>query len=387
MQSALNLPTPPPELISLSHSLGEEIVAWINQHGPMPFDQYMQRCLYTPGLGYYVNGLYKFGASGDFVTAPEQGSLFAQALAWQIDEVACALGSDWTLMELGAGSGMLAFDLLTFLTRPPKHYYILEPSAALRAVQYDTLQQHPLAERIHWINSPPTDSFDGVVLANEVIDALPVKRWRWGQQGAEELGVTLAIDQGVGRLQWTSLSPDARLMSAIRAVQNDLSEPWPLGYQSEVCVDLDAWLHTVTAPMAHGVGLFIDYGYNTQAYYHPERDQGTLVCHYRHRAHFDPFVWPGLTDISAFVDFGALERAGSQHDLQLAGFTTQAEFILASRVHEAVLAEPDEYLRLKKLSELKRLTLPGEMGEKFKVMALSRGKLPRLSGFFGSIEG
>lgn len=382
MQSALNLPTPPPELIELSHTLGERIVEWIGQHGPMPFDRYMYMCLYEPGLGYYVNGLHKFGADGDFITAPEQGDLFAQALARQVDLLSPLWGDDWTLLELGAGSGVLAKDLLAHLERPPQRYEILEPSAQLRQVQATTLKESPHGHRVRWLDQPPEKPFSGVIIANEVIDALPVKRFRWMGDRMEELAVTVKDD----RLQWTTTTPDARLTEAVEALAGDLSDPWPVGFESELCVDLAPWLSTVTSSLSHGLCLFVDYGYSRQSYYHPERLEGTLVCHYRHRAHFDPFVWPGLTDLSAFVDFDLLAKAGTDLGLKVAGFTTQAEFVLASGVHETVLAEPDEYRRLKLLSELKRLTLPGEMGEKFKLMALGRSQLPPMSDFFGSMD-
>jgi len=385
MQSALDLPLPPPELIALSHTLGDRIVESIGQDGPMPFDRYMQMCLYEPGLGYYVNGLHKFGVDGDFVTAPEQGTLFAKSLAWQIDLFSPSFPKDWVLLELGAGSGALANDLLASLTHPPARYQIMEPSAALRAVQQEKLATSPHFDRIEWLETPPQKPFSGLILANEVIDALPVKRWRKTEEGLEELAVGVENTKEGGRLYWTTQTPDPRLSASVEALCAQLPVPLPAGYESELCVDLEPWLATVTQSLEHGVALFIDYGYEQASYYHPDRDQGTLVCHYRHRAHFDPFVWPGLVDISSFVDFDLLAKAGKAVGLTVGGMTSQAEFVLASGIHEKVLAEPDDHARLRQLSELKRLTLPGEMGEKFQLMALTRGTIPRLDGFLGSI--
>ena len=385
MHSALNLPNPPPELMALSHTLGERIVDWIQDKGPMPFDQYMRMCLYEPGLGYYTNGLHKFGASGDFITAPEQGDLFAQALARQIDKISPAWGEDWVLLELGAGSGALAKDLLTHLHHPPGRYDILEPSAALRAVQAETLDNSSHLTNLSWLSGPPSTPFRGLILANEVIDALPIKRFRVTESGIGELAVTLDRDGDTARLAWATVAPDPRLVEAIEGLQATLARPLPIGYESELCVDLPSWLAEMVRHLDHGMAWFIDYGYDTETYYHPDRNTGTLVCHYRHRGHFDPFIWPGLTDLSAFVDFGLLKRSALAAKLDMVGLTSQAEFVLAMGVHEAVLAQTDEHTRLQKLAELKRLTLPGEMGEKFKLMALARGQQPALDGFCGSM--
>lgn len=345
----------------------------------MPFDRYMQMALYEPGLGYYVNGLHKFGAAGDFVTAPEQGSLFAQALARQCSEVTAALEGDWTLLELGAGSGALARDLLIALPRPPKAYCILEPSAALRQVQEETLRDLPedLRGRLRWLDTPPDEPFDGVILANEVIDALPVARF--GVEGGRFVEHRVQLD--AEGFAWTSSRPGHRLETALARLQSALPAPLPDGYASEICVDLPDWLPTVTSALRRGLALFIDYGYPRAEYYHPDRSGGTLVCHYRHRAHFDPFVWPGLTDLSAFVDFTAVAEAADHCGLDVAGFTSQAGLLLGLGIHEAVELATDELERMRLAGELKRLTLPGEMGEKFKVIGLTRGFDERLSGF------
>lgn len=386
MQSALDLPSPPPELVELSHTLGERIVDSIHQHGPMPFDRYMGMCLYEPGLGYYFNGLQKFGREGDFVTSPEQGGLFAKALARHIDHISPEWGDDWILLELGAGSGALASDLLSELDNPPSQYLILEPSAALREVQVETLKSAGHENKVQWIREPPSDLFNGLVLGNEVLDALPVKRWRLTEQGIKELAVSVETTGSVGRFAWTGIPPSKRLEQAVTDVMEQLPHALPIGYESEILLDLPAWFRTISEPLRRGVVLFIDYGYTREAFYHPDRTAGTLVCHYRHRAHFDPFIWPGLTDLSAFVDFSALADTARANGFDVGQFSTQALFVLSSQIHDSLLLVPDEQERLKRLSEFKRLTLPSEMGEKFRVMALMRDHHAPLLDFSSSIK-
>ncbi len=366
----LELPPPPPELEGLSQRLGRRIVERIAAQGPLPFADYMAMALYEPGLGYYVNGLHKFGAAGDFVTAPEQGSLFAAALARQCERITAGLGPDWTLLEPGAGSGALARDLLTALENPPRRYLILEPSAALRQVQAETLAAlpQPLQSRVEWLAAPPDQAFEGIILANEVLDALPVACFEVVAAGVVERCVDVAGD----RLVWVTRPAPPRLTQAVDALLARLPGQLPVGYRSEICLDLPGWIETISAPLSRGAMLLIDYGYPITEYYHPQRHEGTLVCHYRHRAHFDPFVWPGLTDLSAFVDFSAVAEAGVAAGLSLAGFTSQAGFILGSGAHELLEQSEDEPARLRLAAELKRLTLPGEMGEKFKLIGFSR---------------
>ncbi|MDX1625298.1 MAG: SAM-dependent methyltransferase [Wenzhouxiangellaceae bacterium] len=376
---SLSLPDPPRELAELSRELCTTLVEAIESGGPMPFSEFMERALYAPGLGYYVNGLHKFGAAGDFVTAPEQGTLFAASLARALDPVTDSLGPGWTLLEAGPGSGALARDLLAQLERPPGRCLLLERSAALREVQHETLAELPggLRERIEWIDAPPGRPFDGVVLANEVLDALPVARFRMTDRGPRELAVTVEN----GRFAWTTWKAGDRLAAALDHVLGDLPHDLPVGYESEVCPDLPGWVDAVCAPLRRGCAMFVDYGYPRREYYLPERSGGTLVCHYRHRAHFDPFAWPGLTDLSAFVDFTALAEAGLAAGLELDGFTTQAGLVLGSGVAERLEGGMPDDRRLRLAGELKRLVLPGEMGEKFKAMAFRRGDASAPDGF------
>lgn len=345
-------------------------MAEIESSGPLPFSRYMQMALYEPGLGYYMNGLQRFGPGGDFITAPELGGLFAYGLAGQINPVAADLGRPWTLLEIGAGSGVLLRELLPLLDPPPERCLVLEISAPLRQVQQETLAVLPeeLRGRIEWLKAPPSESFAGVIVANEVIDSLPVCRFKITGDGPVEL----AVGRDDTRFVWTQIPAGERLSTALQAVLNDLPEPLPKGFQSEICPDLGEWLATVTAPLERGLALFIDFGYPRCEYYLPARIGGTLVCHYRHRAHFDPFVWPGLTDITAFVDFTATAEAAEAAGLEVAGFTSQAMFLLALDVAAIITAEEDPRRRFRLAGEFKQLVLPGEMGEKFKVMALTR---------------
>ncbi len=363
----------------MSEALCNRIVNSIETNGPMRFGDYMAMALYEPGLGYYVNGLHKFGQTGDFVTAPEQGQLFARALARQFDALAAQIGPDWTLLELGAGSGALTRDLLSNLDQPPARYLILDTSAALREIQAETLSVLPdeLRSRVQWIATPPTEAFEGVTLANEVIDALPVSVFERADGTLFERAVTVREN----RLAWARIEPATRLVEAVAALQSRLPETLREPYVSETCLELGGWIKTVTEPLSRGLALFIDYGYPRAEYYHRQRSGGTLVCHYRHRAHFDPFVWPGLTDISAFVDFSLAAEAGAEAGLELAGFTSQAGFLLALGAHEFVDQADDERERIRLAAELKRLILPAEMGEKFKVLGLARGLNGNIPGF------
>lgn len=344
----------------------------------MPLDRYLQLALYEDGLGYYVNGLHKFGASGDFVTAPEQGQLFARCLARQIEALPEAINQG-TILELGAGSGALASVLLNALEHPPKRYLILEPSAALREVQRERMAALPtdLVRRVEWISTLPDAPLSGVILANEILDALPVRAFQIEDGQVFERCVTIEED----RLGWQLQPAPDRLQKAVRQLESELNRPFPNGYTSEINLDLPAWLAGISASLQTGLILLIDYGYPRHEYYHPDRADGTLVCHYRHRAHFDPFVWPGLTDLSTFVDFTAVAEAACECGLNVTGFSSQAGFLMSLGIQELVVAEADDQRRLALAGELKRLVLPAEMGEKFKVIALDRGLKAPLQGF------
>ncbi|MEJ8569521.1 class I SAM-dependent methyltransferase [Elongatibacter sediminis] len=380
------LPEPPDELKALSTALCDRLRDEYAETGFLPFARFMERALYEPGLGYYSAGLHKFGAAGDFVTAPEIGGLFAACLAAQVSEAGALLGR-YDILEPGAGSGKLAADLLNALPEAalPDHYFILERSADLRAEQRRTLDERAPGRcgRVEWLDAPPEDAWRGVLIANEVIDALAVERFRRVDGQIQQVGVQPAGESGADGFGWDYRPAPERLSQAVAQLDSDLPEP----YESEILPELADWLRAVTERMSSGLALFIDYGYPRSEYYLPERRTGTLMCHYRHRAHTDPFFWPGLQDLTAFVDFTALAEAGEACGLNLAGYTSQTLFLLGCGL-DRILAEHIEDTDdggLKLNAEARQLTLPGMMGERFQVMALERDLEHRLdqpwSGF------
>jgi SAM-dependent MidA family methyltransferase len=373
------LPEPPEELKCVSAELVSAIRENIALNGPMPFAQFMEMALYEPGLGYYSAGLQKFGEGGDFVTAPQLGDVFARCLARQIEQLAAGLcqndSGGYEILEAGAGTGILAADLLNALQdeHPPAHYRILERSAHLRQVQKETLTRlvPQWMDRVSWLDEPPGERWQGVFLANEVLDALTVERFCVETDGIKLLHV---ID-GPGGFEWQKDSCPPAMQKKVESIISGLEQKPPAGYRSEINTNLPAWLQAVTASLEKGAAFFIDYGYTRRDYYRPQRGDGTLICHYRHRAHDDPFNWPGLTDISASVDFTALAEAADHCDLEVSGYTTQAMFLLGCGL-DSLLGDFEtlpETERLMINNQVRRLTLPGEMGERFQVMALSRG--------------
>jgi len=377
------LPPPDPAARALSERLllqiREEIV---RAGGRIPFDRFMELALYAPGLGYYTAGSRKFGEAGDFVTAPEISPVFAQCLARQTRQVLEHLGGG-DILEFGAGSGVLAADLLRDLERQaalPARYLIMEVSPDLKQRQHETLMREvpQLVSRVQWLERLP-EGFNGLVLANELLDAMPVSRFRITQSGPQEAFIT-AGEQGLQTCFAAPVTPG--LTEAVREVEAVAGGLAP-GYVSEFNLRQGPWLQTLARTLERGALLLIDYGYPRAEYYHPQRDSGTLMCHYRHRAHADPLLWVGLQDITSHVDFSALARTGRQAGLAPAGYTTQAHFLLACGLEE-ILAEsdPDDLTRHMQLVQgVKRLTLPSEMGERFKVMALVKGMDTALAGF------
>jgi SAM-dependent MidA family methyltransferase len=368
------LPEPPPELKSISKALSGLVRDEIGRNGPIPFSRYMELALYEPGLGYYSAGLRKFGAEGDFVTAPQLGDVFARCLAGQIRQVADTLGG-YEIIEAGAGTGALAADLLAALedTHAPLRYRILERSAHLRQVQRETLTSRvpQWLDRVAWLDEPPQEPWKGLFVANEVLDALTVERFVVSADGITKLHVE-ATPEG---FDWHEAPCPGELQTRIEQILGDLDQRPAAGYRSEFNPHLTAWLDAVTRSLQKGLALFIDYGYTRRDYYSPLRRDGTLICHYRHRAHSDPFCWPGLTDISASVDFTALAEAADDCNLDVCGYTTQAMFLLSTGL-DSILREAEtlcEADRLALNNQIRRLTLPGEMGERFQLMALARG--------------
>ncbi len=370
-----SLPEPDLESRRQSERVVELIVDQINQvGGHLPFDRFMELALYAPGLGYYSAGSRKFGEQGDFITAPETSPLFARCLARQCCQVLGELG-EGDLLEFGAGSGVLAADLLEeleLLGGLPDRYLIVDVSPDLKARQKALLQQRlpHLSDRICWLDDFPEGKFQGVVIANEVLDAMPVHRFRVEQGQVKEQSVEIAEKQL--RTTWGKASPI--LQAAVEELQvkcGSLADD----YESELNLRAAPWLRAFSKRFTAGLVLIIDYGYARSEYYHPQRNRGTLMCHYRHRAHPDPLYNPGLQDITAYVDFTGLAEAALEAGLSVCGYTTQAFFLMGCGL-EGLLAESnpeDVQPHLKLMQEVKHLTLPSEMGERFKVLGLSRG--------------
>lgn len=372
--SPFNLPPPSDEALALSQHLVTEIGNAIQEAGGwLPFDAYMELALYSPGLGYYANGLQKFGEGGDFITAPELGPLFGQCLAWQCHEVLGWLGGG-DILECGPGSGQLAVDVLETLKqldRLPAHYYLLEPSASLAARQRALIQQvHPeLMSRAVWLDTLP-QGFRGIMLANEVADAMALSRFRLTEQGPEEAGVILG-PEGL-ELRWRPMTSTALAEALVRLQQRYQLPP---GYQSEVNLRARAWSRALAESLQQGLMLIIDYGYSGQEFYHPQRHQGTLLCHYQHQSHADPLRWPGLCDITGSVDFTALAEAGRAGGCDSQAFSSQAHFLLNNRLDhwltQAMARGGTDAAT--SIQAAKRLTLPNEMGERFRVLGLGKG--------------
>jgi len=342
--------------------------------GALDFARYMELALYAPGLGYYSAGAAKFGAAGDFVTAPELGFVFARCLARALAPTLRETQGD--VLELGPGSGALASELLPELERLgalPARYRLLEPSADLRERQHRRIvRQCPQMEKLtEWLDAPPAQPWNGVLVANEVIDALPVRLFALRDGGLFSRAVAVAAD---GRFEWREVAGDDALREAFAAALGEQAEALPRPYVSELRPMLRPWLAGVTASLQLGTACFIDYGYTGRTYFAPRRTQGTLRCHYRHRAHDDPLRWPGLQDITAWVDFDALARAAALAGLAADAPVSQAQFLIQNGLDEVFAAAHgaagDEAARYALATQIKRLTLPGEMGENFHVLRL-----------------
>lgn len=375
-----DLPQPAEDALEHSRTLAGFIRNEMESEGGyLPFSRFMERCLYAPGLGYYSAGSTKFGAAGDFVTAPELGPLFATCVADAVAPVLRKLGPDASFVEIGGGSGAFAETMLKRLLELdalPARYAILEPSADLRERQRQRLGEHlipPLFALLEWIDRPLEDAWSGVLFANEVIDALPTPRFYIRDGEVWEEGVTLNEHQAFVRSERPA---DALLCAAVRHVERYLGQPFAEGYRSELLPQLPYWIQAVMGAMNDGVMLFVDYGYPRKEYYLPQRENGTLRAFYRQRTHNNVYLWPGLQDITASVDFTALAEAGTQAGFELAGYTNQASFLLGNGLQERlqdVEQRASETAQLRFRNEARQLTLPSEMGERFQVMGFSRG--------------
>lgn len=365
-----------------SERVVERIRDEIDRHGGwISFERFMELALYEPGLGYYSAGAIKLGRDGDFVTAPEISPLFSRCLATQCAEVLEHLGPA-SLLEIGAGSGIMAADVLNELAaqgRVPDRYLILEVSADLRERQHATLQQRApqYASRVEWLEQLP-EGFRGVVLANEVLDALPVQRFRIRGSQVNAIGVTWQL----GRLDWSETHADDAMLAAVRKIEANLGEPLPDGYTSEINMRLRPWVSGIAASLREGVALFIDYGLPQRQYYRGERREGTLLCHFRHRFHDDPLLHVGVQDIGAWVDFTAVAETAVDAGMGVAGFTTQAHFLIGNDIEKFLAPAADDLAaRVQLARQAMLLTLPGEMGERFKVIGLTVGFDRPLRGF------
>jgi len=381
MSTQAELPQPSPEAAEASRALHQHIAAAISAAGGwISFARYMELALYTPGLGYYSGGARKFGAAGDFITSPELTPLFAQTLAAQAAQVMAASAPH--IIEAGGGSGTLATDLLLALEQRgalPESYSILELSGELRARQAETLQERAphLLSRVSWLDTLP-EKFSGFVVGNEVLDAMPVHLIHWHADVTLERGVALDKE---GNFTWDERSLSPALQPAVAAL------PAQFDYLSEINLAACAWVAAWANILEQGTLLLIDYGFPRHEYYHPQREQGTLMCHYRHHAHGDPFWLPGLNDITAHVDFTAIAEAGFGAGLDVAGYISQAGFlincglteVLAQSAPEAMAKGEAEYFHHSRAVE--KLINPGEMGELFKVIALSKDIAEPLIGF------
>ncbi|MET0533070.1 MAG: SAM-dependent methyltransferase [Steroidobacter sp.] len=382
---SVELPLPPlsPDEAAHSEKLIERIRDAIDAaRGWISFERYMEMALYEPGLGYYSAGATKLGGAGDFVTAPEISPLFSRCLANQSAEVLRSVEGG-SILELGAGSGVMAGDVLSELARQqrlPERYLILEVSADLRDRQRALLQQRvpALMERVEWLDQLP-ENFRGVLLANEVLDALPVQRFRIRGLQVNQLGVTWQL----GRLDWSEVHAEGALEAAVREIEYNLGEPFADGYTSEINLRLVPWIASIANAIQEGVAFFIDYGLPRRQYYASGRRDGTMLCHFRHRFHDDALINVGLQDVGAWVDFTSVAESAVAAGMRVAGYTTQAHFLIGNGIEKFLAPKDDEELasRLQLARQAMLLTLPGEMGERFKVIGLSKGGPETLSGF------
>ena len=379
--STTELPVPDAAGVQHSQALVEHIRTRLASE-PLSFAEYMELCLYQPGLGYYMAGAQKFGATGDFITAPEVSDLFGLCLAAQCREVLDLIGG--SVLEFGAGSGKLAASVLRGLQASlPETYYILEPSAELQQRQAQFLRDDlspELFSRVRWLDTLPS-GFVGVCIANEVMDALPVEMFTIANKDVQQVCVQFENDA----FSMFSRPGDEALVSQVRAIEDELQASFADGFRSEVCTVLSPWITSLAGAIKKGVVLLSDYGYPRKEYYLPEREHGTLACYYQHRFHDDVFFYPGLQDLTAHVDFTRVVEAGSAAGMALLGYTSQTAFLLNNGLTSIAASQLEscasEREQLSLTRDIKTLTLPGEMGERFQFMAFGKNLASPLQGF------
>ena len=387
----MTLPTPDSEALAYSAALAARIAEDIDRSGGwISFARFMELALYAPGMGYYSGGAHKFGAAGDFVTAPEISSAFSQTLATQAQQIMAA--SAMQIIEVGAGSGRLAADLLLELEARgalPERYAILDLSGELRERQRRTLAERApqLLARVDWLDRLP-ERFDGLVLGNELLDAMPVQLVVWGQDNDPAAILERGVALSGGQFAWADRPAGGRLLERAQALVAGFSESGqndrlPPGYLSEIGLPAADWCAAWGRILGRGALLLFDYGFPRHEYYHEQRSSGTLMCHYRHHAHGDPFFLPGLQDITAHVDFTSMVEAGFDAGLDFLGYTAQANFLINCGLAEVLARIPvDDHLRyLPQARAAQQLLSPAEMGELFKVIALGKGIDQALIGF------
>ncbi len=372
MTNSPTLATPHPALLTHSLACTQLIRDEIHRRGKIDFATFMQLALYAPRYGYYTGGLQKLGQRGDFITAPDISSLFAKTIACHIANTLKNCTSP-NILEFGPGRGTMAAELLLQLERLeqlPETYFCLELSPDLAARQQDKINEvcPHLAARVSWLTALPEKPFEGVILANEVLDAMPVHLFSLSSAGIEERFVTWSHDQ----FEWVldAPSPIVAKHAQMLIEKYRLSAP----YQSEINTFIHPWLQSASDCLTKGTITLVDYGFLGAGYYHPQRNNGTLMCHYQHHNHPDPFFLPGAQDITAHVDFSCVMDAAKQANLTIDSFDTQANFLLEAGItkifEEMSSAEPKAQMLLSR--ELQTLIFPHEMGELFKVINLSK---------------
>jgi len=364
---------------SLDHSLlvREQLIQHINtRDGWISFEEFVDFVMYKPGLGYYSAGAEKIGHSGDFTTAPEISKLFGMALANQITPILDHYQSP-SIIEIGAGTGKLAFDIMTQLNDYQVNfdrYYILELSADLKQRQQSMLSHLPTKtlNKIVWLDSIPMDSIDGVIIANEVIDALPFTRFKSQNGQVYELGISVEDNQLIEQPRLA----DEILSNTVDSIAKEIGMTFQDGYTSEIRINFGSWFRTIESMLSSGSIFFVDYGYARQEYYDEERTNGSMICHYRNVAHEDPLSNLGIQDISASVDFSQLADVALQRNIEVGFFTSQADFLINAEILGVIESVIDEGLKMRLTQEVKQLLLPNQMGEVFKCMLLNKNINP-----------